>query len=985
MHRSFLAIAFLSLSVTPIRAADPSIDNEYFEKKVRPILVANCIGCHGPEKQKGELRLDSRAAMLKGGETGPAVKPGDVEKSLLTRAIRFDDIELKMPKKRKMTEDEIATLTAWVKGGAPWPEGGIAAQAGPADKFDLHARAKAHWSFQPIRSPVAPAIHNPQSTIHNPIDAFLLAKLEPAGLGFAPPAEKRVLIRRVTFDLIGLPPTPEEMSAFLADTSPQAYEKVVDRLLASPHYGERWGRHWLDLVRYAETHGHEFDFEIADAWRYRDYVVRAFNADVPYNQFLTEHIAGDLVGKSRRNPKGGANESLLATGFWWLGEAKHSPVDSRGDFADRVDNQIDVFGKSVLGLTLACARCHDHKFDPIATKDYYALFGVLASSRFQRADVSDPDLSFKLLDEIAELKKASGGRKPPVQLQQGADAPRSPMEAWREKSVAFESFNEGWRQRWDASGLALRPEAGVGFPNSGREARKLAGALRSPTFVIDKSYLLVRMAGRDAKARLVLNGLQLIQAPIYGGLAQSVNHGEELRWIGFDLRMWKGQPAYLELLDDGPGYFAVSEAWFADSHPPSDPSPKVALWEPGLDDDKKTIERIRELEAKLPDLHRAPAMRDGTGRSEKIFIRGNHKTPGVEAPRAFLEAFGQPAFASPGSGRLELAKAVTDPNNPLVARVMVNRIWKHHFGEGIVRSPDDFGYQGQRPTHPELLDWLAVEFVNPPSEPPPPSLPGKGARNPSPGPSPKKGGEKEYPPHSLPGKGAGGLGSSWSIKHMHRLMLLSTAYRQSSRATPEQAAKAVTADAQNKLLHRQNVRRVEAEAIRDSMLLVSGRLDRTMEGAGILPYLTEHSVGRGRPASGPLDGNGRRSIYLQVRRNFLNPMFVAFDYPTPFTTIGRRTVSNVPAQALTMLNNPFVLQQADLWAKRSLSSPGTAEDRVRGMYVAAFGRESTKDEVATAVDFVQDASKEFGKPDHPKAWADLAHVLLNSKEFIFVE
>jgi hypothetical protein len=313
--------------------------------------------------------------------------------------------------------------------------------------------------------------------------------------------------------------------------------------------------------------------------------------------------------------------------------------------------------------------------------------------------------------------------------------------------------------------------------------------------------------------------------------------------------------------------------------------------------------------------------------------------------------FGHPAFTGAGSGRLELAKTVTDPANPLVARVIVNRLWKHHFGEGLVRSPDDFGAQGQFPTHPELLDWLASELVNPDR---------------------RLGGASDVP---------------WSLKRMHRLMMLSTAYRQSAtaeRAAPGAADPHLT-DPQNKLLHRQNVKRLEAEAIRDSLLAVSGRLDPKREGPGVLPYLTDHQVGRGRPASGPLDGNGRRSIYLQVRRNFISPMLTAFDYPTPFTCIGRRTVSNVPAQALVMLNNPFVLQQAELWAKRVLAAPGTTQDRVRGMYAAAFGRGPTKDELAAAAEFVAEQAREYGKPDHVKAWTDLAHVLFNTKEFIFVE
>jgi cytochrome c553 len=939
MRLTTLSLAALLVVLSATGGAEP-VDNEYFEKKVRPILAANCVSCHGEKKQKGDLRLDGKAGFVKGGENGPAVVAGDPAKSRIIKVVRYDD-DIKMPPKGKLSDADIATLTEWVKGGAPWPDDGVIGK-GPGKTFDPHERAAKHWSFQPIKRPAVPVIDNPKLDIRNDIDRFLFPKLDKDGLTFAPPADKRALLRRVYFDLVGLPPSPADIDTFLKDDAPDAYEKVIDKLLASPQYGERWGRHWLDLVRYAETHGHEFDFEIPDAWRYRDYVVRALNADVPYDKFLTEHIAGDLLPTPRREPRTGVNESLLATGFWWLGEAKHSPVDSRAEFADRTDNQIDVFGKAVFGLTVSCARCHDHKFDAIATKDYYALFGVLTSSRYNRADVSDPGPAHTLLNELQKARAELDLLVPPRKAA-GANAARSPqMLAWLEKTQPFEMFGADWRGRWDVDGLAFRPEAGPGFPNSAREARKLAGALRSPTFTVDKPYLAIRVAGQGARARLVLNGLQLIQNPIYGGLAQGINHGDEYRWMLFDLRMWKGQPAYLELLDDGPGWVSVSEARFADSGPPADGATKAFLPELPVTDDadaKKVIARIRELEGKLPDPIKAPTMRDGTGLNERVFVRGNHKTPGVVAPRATLEVFKQKPFAGPGSGRLDLARTVTDPSNPLVARVIVNRLWKHHFGEGLVRSPDDFGVQGQPPTHPELLDWLASELVE----------------------------------------------RHWSLKRLHKLMLLSAAYRQSSKATADQSAKAATADPQNKLLHRQNVKRLEAEAIRDNILAVSGRLDLKMEGGGVLPYLTDHQVGRGRPASGPLDGNGRRSIYLQVRRNFISPMFTAFDYPTPFTTIGRRTVSNVPAQALTMLNNPFVIQQAELWAKKVLAAPGTAEARVTEMYATAFGRAPTKDELTAATDFVAELSKDYGKPDHPKAWADLAHVLFNAKEFIFVE
>jgi hypothetical protein len=923
------------------------------------------VNCHGPQKQKGGLRLDTKSAFGKGGDNGAALIPGEPAKSRLIEAVLYDG-DTKMPPKGKLSEADIAILNAWVKGGAPWPEDGTAATAEPSSNFDLQARAKAHWSFQPIQRPPVPPLANKKVSSDNPIDRFLLAKLNEKGLSFAPAASKRTLLRRIYFDLTGLPPSPDEIDAFLKDESPDAYDKVVEKLLAAPAYGERWGRHWLDLVRYAETHGHEFDFEIPDAWRYRDYVIRAWNADVPYNQFLTEQIAGDLLTNPRRDARTGVNESLLGTGFWWLGEAKHSPVDSRAELADRTDNQIDVFGKTVLGLTLACARCHDHKFDPIATKDYYALFGIIASSRYCRTTIDDPAPTVKLLDEIQRLR----GELTAISTAIPLDKPSSPPDDWRSKSVAFERFEAGWRQRWDACGLAFRPEVGDGFPHSGREVRKLSGALRSPTFTIEQPYLAIRVAGRDGKARIILNGLQLIQDPIYGGLVRGINHGEEFRWIVFDLRMWKGQRVYLELLDDGPGYVAIREAWFANVPPPADPVEKVSLPElpaAATPDAKKLAERIRELESKIPESHRAITMRDGTGINEHVFVRGNHKTLGVEAPRAFLEAFGNRPFAESGSGRLQFAAAVTDPANPLVARVLVNRLWKHHFGEGIVRSPDDFGRQGQAPTHPELLDWLAAELVNPSMS------------------------ADKLEPKLRP----------WSMKHLHRLMVLSAAYRQSSHAdsgkATEEAQKALPAlatsapdplvvDPLNKLLYRQNLRRLEAEAIRDAMLAISGRLDRTMEGPGVLPHLTEHEVGRGRPSSGPLDGNGRRSVYLAVRRNFLNPMFTAFDYPTPFTTIGRRSVSNVPAQALVMLNNPFVLQQSELWAKRVLAVPNRAtEDRVRGMYEMAFGRLPTSAELTAAVDFLQERSQENGKPDPLKAWSDYAHVLLNAKEFIFVE
>ncbi|MBM3459303.1 MAG: DUF1549 domain-containing protein, partial [Armatimonadetes bacterium] len=382
-------------------AADPQAQ-EFFEKKVRPVLVQHCFSCHSDRTPTpaGGLRLDQREFMTKGGGRGPAVRPGRPEESLLLRAVLHQSPAPKMPPAGPLPQEAIADLTTWIRNGASW---GAAAGPGTATL----AERRAHWAFQPLK-PVRPAPVRNRAWVQTPVDAFLLARLERAGWKPAPPAPRSVWLRRVTFDLLGLPPTPQELREFQNDASPQAFEKVVDRLLASPHYGERWARHWLDLVRYAETDGHEFDFEKPGAYHYRDYVVRALNQDVPYDQFVREHLAGDLLAEPRRHPTQGFNESVLGTGFWWLGEGKHSPVDLREEEAERTDNQLDVFGKAFLGLSLGCARCHDHKFDPISTKDYYALFGYLRSSRYQLVDVADPEKARTAAAGLSRLREKLG-------------------------------------------------------------------------------------------------------------------------------------------------------------------------------------------------------------------------------------------------------------------------------------------------------------------------------------------------------------------------------------------------------------------------------------------------------------------------------------------------------------------------------------------------------------------------------------------------
>jgi hypothetical protein len=1001
---------------------DPA-DLAFFEREVRPILVERCQGCHGPEKSKAGLRLDSRAAVLAGGESGPAIMPGMPGESLLIDAINYGDLH-QMPPKSKLPASEIATLTRWVEMGAPWPGSSSRSSSSANSRsseagssFDLQKRAR-HWSFQPLRRPELPAV-KAAGWPRTAVDRFILAALEARGLAPALEADRRTLLRRVTFDLTGLPPTREEIAGFLQDKSPDAYEKVVERLLASPRYGERWARHWLDLVGFAETSGHEFDYEIPDAYRYRDYVIRAFNADLPYDQFVIEQLAGDLVEPPRRHAAEGFNESILGTGFYFLGEGTHSPVDLLDDEASRLDHQIDVLSKTFLGLTIACARCHDHKFDPIATEDYYALAGYLKSSRHDHAFIDPPariaarvaalgakkDRLWALLaaarpGEVLPPAAAGWGTEAVAPAPAPASASTFPQDAG--DPVVFEEFDgpgyAGWSVTGDAFGTGptragdwLIRRAGThwraalvapGVAHSGLMSERLQGVLRSRTFVIEKRFLNTLAAGKDGRINVVIDGFEKIRAPIYGGLTIAVN-SDQPTWHSQDLGMWRGHRAYVEIADGatvnytdykaqgpssyypGDGFIAVDAIEFSES-PPAERKRKgraitrdlVDLggctepcashpWDVALRD-------YRVLEAAIPPPRLALAIIDGTGEDARVQIRGSPRNLGAVVPRRFLEVIAgadQPAPApSPaqGSGRLELARRMVDRSSHLLARVLVNRVWKHHFGEGIVRTPDDLGAMGRPPTHPELLDALAAGF----------------------------------------------LAEGWSIKGLHRLLLRSSTYRMQS--VPDPTAERL--DPSNEGWHRMNVRRLEAEAVRDALLAVSGRLDGSLYGSSVAPYLTPFLDGRGRPAaSGPLDGDGRRSIYLNVRRNFLNPMFLAFDFPAPASPMGRRNVSNVPAQALTLMNDPFVLAQARLWAGRLLAEDDdddhddpagrsrSPRQRLGRLYETAFGRPPSAEETAAGLAFLAEVGRTYRGVDDPRAWADLCHVLINAKEFIYIK
>ena len=1082
--RFFRFAAVILFVTTPTLSADKPVkftaeQLAFFKNKVQPLLKARCFKCHTStlKEPKGGLMLDSRAGVLKGGESGAAAVPGDPKKSRLIEAINYESFE--MPPRSKLPAGEIAILTKWVKIGLPYSKGTGTAKTIKLPKFPLQERKKKHWAWQPIRMSAIPKVKNAKWAV-TAIDRFILAKLEAKGLTPATIADRRTLIRRATFDLIGLPPSRKEIAEFVNDPAPtrKAFAKVVDRLLKSPHFGERWARHWLDLMRYGDTLGHEFDYPLRHAHEYRDYVIRALNADVPYDQFVKEHIAGDLMKKPRRHPTLGYNESIIGTGFWFLGEDKHAPVDVKGEEAGKIDNQIDVFSKAFLGLTVACARCHDHKFDAISTKDYYALSGFLQSSRRHTA-LLDPkgaiwwrvaelsELSrrgtflLKLLDgetigyfEAAALslqgkrdesaafakthKLDAGLLKKLVDAVRSKEADRMTHPLWafkqwatgKAKSVAdvrkqlaeakkkyeqavaksklFADFNGKDFGKWLPTGYAFGDEptqpgewnargvATPGIADSGRLGEKPAGVLRSPTFKLTHDQVLYRVKGRG-RIRLIIDGYVMdeFSGLLFKGCLVKVNTRGRWQWIrqGGDVHRYKGHRAHIEFIDDGDGSLAVDEVRFANRNaptPPELPHRLADVWtknkssldkqatfalakQIGLFTDPETSKQLavlrtkmQKIDAGMPSPMRVIAMTDGSGENEHVFIRGSHKNLGVEVPRRLLTAIAgdnQPVIKT-GSGRLSLAERMFDPKNPFPARVMVNRIWHHLLGRGIVSSVDNFGVLGQRPTHPKLLDYLAATFRRDAESP---FAPRKDALS-----------RSERRLSARP----------WSVKRMIRRVMLTSTYMMSSGPAPR-GGRAL--DPNNTLLYQARVRRLQGEAIRDAMLSVAGRLDRKMFGPPVPIHLTRFMQGRGRPRrSGPVDGNGRRSLYIIIRRNFISPMMLAFDTPIPFTAIGRRNVSNVPAQALILLNDPFVTQQAERWAKRMLADKSlNPTQRISAMYETAFARKPRPEETKNGLAFLQAQAASLGRKGDAwktdqNTWRDFAHVLFNVKEFIYL-
>ena len=1299
------ALAILALGTSSLGAADlKPADLEFFESKIRPVLVAECYECHDAKKQKGDLRLDYRDGLLKGGEEGAAIIPGNAKKSILIQSMDYSHETLQMPKKRpKLDAKIIADFAEWINRGAPdprtkAPEGSIT----PAWS-DLLTVRKNWWSFQPVSSPPIPS-----GKSASPIDRFLDVKIAAAGITPSAIADKATLLRRATYVLTGLPPSPAEIASFEADTSPDAFAKVVDRLLASPRYGEHFARHWMDLVRYADTHGSEGDPAIPQAWRYRDYLIRAFNTDVPYDQFVREQLAGDLLKSPRINTADKLNESALGTGHFRMIEHGFQPVDTIDEQVRNVDNQIDVVSKTFLGLTVSCARCHDHKFDAISQADFTAFYGIFASTRPGQVTIDSPALLDQHRDRLTELKQAIRSELAADWIRQAKDLPAAlqriratskdrvgleeklaqveselsadvfrrrlkadkaagpapshwwtfeqdgrdlvgkldaklngsalikngrlildgedsfaetgpttetltakTLEAWvalptldqrgggviTVESIGggtFDSlvFAERQKGKWMAGSnnslrtqnvngpaetskpgelihLAIVYQAdgrielyrngqpyGTGYAPANEKAalhtfaqdksrllfgrrhtgggnaflrgeleearlygfaltaaqiadsfkagtlrgelapvatkdEKLAGlraqaselrskleALKSadgklaesfkheedPTYPLHAAaFLRVGLKPKEAKVpssvkadwslsdgssakwlrhgngmaarftpgefRIETNGPDVTKQILPSGLhshplsvkhsavltsprfkvttdfisIQAMGRGATVRlitdnypignsgnrfpkaainsdrpvWITLDTAYRKGSSAYLEftLPDDSTrpegkeaadGSYGVrqvafhasgagptsgeaivvqapqlktvkevaialteaSSAWAKDSADEAQAALLDAALRHGLLDARSALTprlttltaEYRKLEAELVTPRRAPGLWEDVGMDMPLFVRGEYKNPAAPVPRRYLEAFDTKAFATTGSGRLELAEKIATPDNPLTARVMTNRLWHHVFGRGLVGTVDNFGRLGDHPTHPELLDYLSKRFVD----------------------------------------------QKWSVKTALRELLLTDAFQRSSLPSSSAQAK----DANNDLLSHVRVRRLEGEALRDSLITLTGKIEHRMYGPG------DNAVAAPREQV-------RRSVYLTIRRNSLNPLITTFDGPKPFTTVGRRDSTNVPAQSLTLLNSLFVIDAAKQWATTlDRSQPDTA--KVDALFLQALARKASPTEQAAAARYLADLK--LTHADKPvMVWQDFAQSVLNLKEFLYLK
>ena len=955
--RSFVLPALLIAATLGIAngslalAGDEADGIAFFETRIRPQLVAHCDRCHaaGPKPPKGGLLVDSRPGLLAGGDSGPALVPGKPEASLLMAALRHEGPE--MPPAGRLPDRVVADFETWIRMGAPDPRIGKA-DAAVKPAVDVEA-GRGFWAFRPIGRPQPPTPRD-AAWPRGDVDRFIIGALEQSGIGPVADADPATWLRRVTFDLTGLPPSPEELAAFLGDPSPHARETVVERLLASPHYGERFGRHWLDIARFAESSGGGRSMVFNEAWRYRDYVVAAFNADKPLDRFIVEQIAGDLL------PHGSPAEEeahLVATSYLVLGPTNYEEQDKRMLEMDVIDEQIETVGKGLLAMTIGCARCHDHKFDPIPTADYYALAGIFRSTHLlvhdnvsrwtERPLPMPPPLAAAVERHEAALAAANGelaaARRALKTLDPGRDGKPAVVAAVDLPGIVLDDVRARRVGAWTES-QHVKPYVGAGYLTDGNDGKGAKTLTFLPEFPGPGTYevRLGYTAGDNRAAAVPVSLLTLDgeidrvvdmrkPPPIEGRFVSLGTFRFDASNQWFVLVSNEGTQGYV--IVDCVQFLPVDAAAQAAPSPPSDAEPLTKA----RDAVKELEKRVQELTAQAPPRPRAMAVDDAETIADcPICIRGNVHNPGPVVPRGVL------AVATPGepprmptdaSGRRELAAWIADAEQPLTSRVWVNRVWHHLFGAGLVRTVDNFGTTGERPTHPELLDHLARAFTD----------------------------------------------GGWSTKSLLRALVLSRTYALSTRDDTRAAA----VDPENRLLWRMNRRRLDAESIRDAMLVASGELDRTVGGPGIVDPKVQNKGSDAPTEYGYTFDDTRRSLYTPAFRNRRLELFEVFDGADPNAPTGARNTSTVAPQSLFLLNGPFVMDRARAAAARLPENPAVPDaatvDRVFLVTLGRSPRPAERERVLaelTAAD---------GAVPRREAWERIFQALFGCIDFRYLE
>jgi hypothetical protein len=952
MQRIALGLLLLPLVLAGQTQDDSREKKDFFENRIRPMLAQSCFACHTNSQMAG-LRLDSRADILKGGVSGPALVPGEPDKSLIVNLVR----EGKMPKSGHLQDQQIADLVKWIKDGAYWPDP-LPANAKP---YTITAKQRELWSIQPLKHPQPPAVKDTAWPL-NDVDRFILARLEKEGLQPAPVTDRRTLLRRVTYDLTGLPPTEEEVKAFEADKSPKAYETVIDRLLASPHYGETWGRHWLDVVRYAED-----DYNIGNqplhmeqyknAYVYRDWVINSMNQDMPYDQFVKAQIAADQMDEKVR-AKMIPGLGMNGLGVWAFDA--NPPVIQR---ADEWNDKVDTTTKAFLGLTVGCARCHDHKYDPIPTKDYYRLVSVFASTKYHayplvpKAVVDDYEAKKKELEEKEKAKKKYLDDLEKLYAQSLLSQTEDYMVAvWRVKTQKRSTASVAEQYKLDPEMLdrwvrfstkptlnyaTMKPwQALLARGGSLDEAQTFAHEFYQKATAVSKLHDKLEAENEIELAKYKLDDDQYDHLP--NGLKRKLNPSQiDLKGMDReDSYLWRDMfdkdlgenPDNIDKQEQRPPALLKLEDWALERRLSPDLAKYVAHLKTDIDEFKKAMPAPYPYIDGLED--------DKQATNVKVFLRGSPYNFGEEAPRAFLSILspGEPELFKQGSGRMELADAIV--KQPLSMRVIVNRVWRWHMGSGIVDTPNNFGRVGDPPSNPELLDYLASQFVD------------------------------------------GGM----SIKALHKQILLSKTYQLSTTADETTAAK----DSGNRLYSHANRRRLEAEGIWDSLLTASGKLDLAKVGG---------------PSEDYSDQMTRRGVYGSISRVFPNNFETTFDLPTPTFSAEKRYATNVPLQRLFFLNSPFVERQAEGLAQR-VRDAGSDEAQIRKAFAIVFQRQPTAAEIQASLGFLHQPVAEApqtpltnsmaAKPETPSLEAAapvtpsasplkwFCWALLSSNEFLFL-